>query len=59
VKDDFDAVLEVLAGKYIFGYSYWPSDHMIPNPYISEDCTVRFIFDFLATPRKAGDLSYF
>ena len=58
LEDDFNAILECLAGKYIFGYTMWPSDHMIPNPHISEDCNVRFILEFLATPRKAGDLSY-
>ena len=58
LEDDFNAILECLAGKYIFGYTMWPSDYMVPNPHISEDCTVRFILEFLATPRKAGDLSY-
>ena len=57
LEDDFNAILECLAGKYIFGYTLWPSDTMVPNPHINEDCTVRFILEFLATPRKAGDLS--
>lgn len=57
LEDDFNAVLECLAGKYIFGYSMWPSDSFIYNPHISEDCTVRFILEFLTTPRKTGDLS--
>ena len=58
LEDDFNAILECLAGKYIFGYTMWPSDYMVPDTRISEDCTVRSILEFLSTPRKSGDLSY-
>lgn len=54
-RDDFDCILEVLAGKYIFGYSYWPCK--ADGDVRSEDNTIREVIEFLNEPMKQHDLS--
>lgn len=57
LEDDFNCILEVLAGKHVFGYSYWPSNVLAYNKHITEETTIRTVVKFLLTPREMGDLS--
>lgn len=54
-KEDFDFVIECLAGKHKFGYTY----KKIPYLYNSSICemTVKSVLQFLLTPAKQKDLS--
>ena len=54
-KEDFDFIIECLAGKHKFGYTYkrYP---FLYNPAISST-TVKSVLKFLLTPAKEKDLS--
>ncbi|MBR2384450.1 MAG: hypothetical protein IKA99_02455 [Clostridia bacterium] len=54
-KEDFDFVIECLAGKHKFGYTY----KRYPFLYNSSICsmTVKSVLQFLLTPAKEKDLS--
>ena len=54
-KEDFDFIIECLAGKHKFGYTYkrYP---FLYNPAISST-TVKSVLKFLLTPSKEKDLS--
>lgn len=55
LEDDFQAILECLAGKYVFGYTYAVHE---PEGDVRNECnTIRGILDFLEEPRIYGDLS--
>lgn len=57
LEDDFNCILEVLAGKHVFGYSYWLSNTLAYNKHITEETNIRTVIKFLLTPREMGDLS--
>ena len=54
-KEDFDFIIECLAGKHKFGYTY----RRYPFLYNSSICsmTVKSVLQFLLTPAKEKDLS--
>ena len=54
-KDDFSYIIEVLTGKHVYGYSYWPSDVRLNG--ITEEWTIKQVLEYLQTPRKQGNLS--
>lgn len=54
-KEDFDYILECLAGKHKFGYTYYKTTPVV-NPKIS-NLTVKRLLEFLQTPVNIKDLS--
>lgn len=59
LKEDFEFILECLAGKHVFGYS-WPNG--LSNDYCPEGIlqfTVKDALVHLLTPRNTHDLSLF
>ena len=57
LKEDFEFVLECLAGKHVFGYS-WPNG--LPQDYIPDgiqNFTIKDALVRLLTPRNENDLS--
>lgn len=56
LKEDFEYVIEVLVGKHVYGYSYWPSDCVL-NADGVESWSVKDMLQYLQGPRRQGDLS--
>ena len=54
-REDFDYILECLAGKHKFGYTYYKTNPVI-NPKIS-NLTVKSVLEFLQTPMNIRDFS--
>lgn len=54
-KEDFDYVLECLAGKHKFGYTYYKTIPIINDNVFN--FTVKDVLKFLQTPMETGDLS--
>lgn len=56
LKDDFQAVLETLAGQHVFGFKYYVCSPM--GDRLRDDTnTVRDVIEFLKTPREQGNLT--
>ena len=47
-KDDFEYIIEVLTGKHVFGYSYWPSDVQLGDGL--ENWSVKDVLQYLQNP---------
>lgn len=58
LKDDFQACLEVLDGRYVFGFK-WPDILSTKKVFIGDhECeTIRDMFELLMTPSREHDLS--
>ena len=54
-KEDFEYIIEVLTGKHVYGYSYWPCT--TDGDVRSEDNTIKDVLEFLQEPMKQHDLS--
>lgn len=55
LKEDFEYILDVLAGTYKFGYTYTPVD--LHGDRRNENNTVKDVLQFLQEPRLLKDLS--
>lgn len=56
LKDDFQAVLETLAGQHVFGFKYYVCSPL--GDRLRDDTnTVRDVIEFLKTPREQGNLT--
>lgn len=60
LKDDFNYILECLAGKHKFGYRYYKL-HSVNENYkpkiVKEEWTIKDLLDFLQTPMIEQDLT--
>ena len=56
-KEDFEYIVEVLTGKHIFGYSYWPSDVKLNGWERLEEWSVKDVLQYLQNPQRQKDLS--
>ena len=54
-KEDFDYIIECLAGKHVFGYRYYKVTPII-NPKIN-DATIKQVLQFLQNPIKEHNLT--
>lgn len=54
-KEDFEYIVEVLTGKHVYGYSYWPCTG--DGDVRSENNTIKEVLQFLQEPMKQHDLS--
>lgn len=54
-REDFDYVIECLAGKHKFGYKYYSAPCVFSARMF--DMTVKQVLEFLQTPMKDGDLT--
>lgn len=58
LKEDFEFVLECLAGKHVFGYTFTnTSGNFLGGDIRSEDNTVKDVLEFLLEPKRMNDLS--
>jgi ATP-dependent DNA ligase len=55
-KEDFDYIIECLAGKHKFGYKYYKTTPVINDKVLN--LTVKQALDFLRIPMLSGDLSH-
>ena len=55
LKEDFEYIVEVLTGKHVYGYSYWPSDCVININ--AESWSIKQMLEYLQEPRKKGNLT--
>lgn len=55
-REDFNYILEVLAGKHPFGYTYYQITY-VPDLRISLNSTVKEVLEFLQIPKLTGNLS--
>lgn len=51
-KDDFEYIIQVLAGERIFGYTYYVTEFASTTMYIPETWTVRELLEYLRSPYK-------
>lgn len=59
LKEDFDFILECLAGKHVFGYKISNVGTIFGDTDIrNENNTVKDVLEFLLEPNKQKDLSY-
>ena len=59
LKEDFEFIVECLAGKHVFGYS-WPNG--LPNNYIPDgimNFTIKDALVYLLNPKNENDLSMY
>lgn len=54
-KEDFEYIVEVLTGKHVYGYSYWPC--VVDSDVRNENNTIKDVLEFLQEPMKQHDLS--
>lgn len=54
-KDDFEYIIEVLTGKHVFGYSYWPSDVKLGDGL--ENWSVKDVLQYLQGPYRQKNLT--
>lgn len=55
LKDDFQYILECLAGKHKFGYTYYATTPVLNHKLTN--CTIKQTLEYLQTPMKIKDLS--
>ena len=58
LKEDFEFILECLAGKHVFGYKISSVGTIFGDDVRNENNTVKDVLEFLLEPNKQKDLSY-
>jgi DNA ligase-1 len=57
LEEDFEYIIEVLAGKYVYGYSYWQSDVILNGVEKINQWSIKEVLQWLQSPKQMGDLS--
>ena len=57
LKDDFQCVVECLAGVHKFGYTYYKLNVLNKEEYLDQEQTVRDVINYLLEPARNGDLT--
>lgn len=57
LKEDFEYIIEVLTGKHVYGYSYWPSDVILNGAEKINQWSIKEVLQWLQSPKRMGNLS--